>query len=155
MIEKVKTFKKLSTDKENLQALMDLQKEWSEIGHVPLNKKDEVQKEFREAINAQFEKLKIENSERNKLNYKNKLDSWVSSNSRNKLYSERNKMATKIRELENEIALYENNIGFFSKSSNSEALMGEIHKKIENARQRMESMKEKLRLLDDADQEIE
>jgi hypothetical protein len=152
LIEKVKAFKKLETDQETLQALMEIQKQWSEIGHVPLSKKDEIQKDFREAINTQFETLKIESSEREKLNFQSKVESWISGNSRNKIYGERNKLVIKIRELENEIALYENNIGFFSKSSNSNALLQDVNRKIEKAKERMESLKEKLQLLDRLDQ---
>lgn len=155
LIEKVKGFKKLDDEKENLKQLMDIQKEWSNIGHVPFKQKDSIQKEFREAIDQQFEVLKIEASARNKLNYKTKLDTWVNAHSRNKIYSERNKLVTKISELENEIALYENNIGFFSKSSNSDALLGGVNKKIEQAKERMAALKEKLRMLDKADQDID
>jgi hypothetical protein len=125
--------------------------EWSEIGHVPINKKDEIQKEFRDAINAQFETMKIDDNERNKLNFKSKVDTWVNTNSRNKIYSERNKLVTKIKELENEIALYENNIGFFSASSNAQSLLNEVNRKIEKAKEFMESQKQKLKLLDKAE----
>ena len=151
LIEKVKGFQKAQNDKENLKQLMDIQKEWSEIGHVPINKKDEIQKEFRDAINAQFETMKIDDNERNKLNFKSKVDTWVNTNSRNKIYSERNKLVTKIKELENEIALYENNIGFFSASSNAQSLMNEVTRKIEKAKEFMESQKQKLKLLDKAE----
>jgi len=153
LIAKVKAFIKPSDDKEALQVLMDLQKQWTEIGHVPLNKKDDITKDFREAINAQFEKLKIESDERNRITFKTKVDGWVANNSTGKLYSERNKLITKIRELENEIALYENNIGFFSKSRNSDSMVHDIEKKIEKAKERMEALKEKLQLLDSADDE--
>jgi len=155
LIEKVKNFEKVDDNNQNLKMLMDIQKEWSETGHVPINKKDEVQKQFRDAINQQFEDLKIEINERNKLNYKSKVDSWVSSNSRNKIYSERNKLVNKIKELENEIALYENNIGFFNASNkNSQSLLDEIHKKIDKAKERMVTLKQKLRLIDKAEDEL-
>ena len=153
LIEKVKNFKKNDEDQENLKALISIQKQWSEIGHVPLSKKDEIQKEFRDAINAQFENLKIEGNQREKINYRSKVENWVGNQSRNKLYSERNKLVNKIKELENEISLYENNIGFFSKSSNSNALMLEVNKKIQMAKERMEALKEKLQMLDTMDQD--
>jgi len=151
LIEKVKNFQKAANEKENLKQLMDIQKEWSDVGHVPINKKDQVQKEFRDAINAQFELLKIDNTERNKLNFKSKVDTWVNTNSRNKMYSEHNKLVTKIKELENEIALYENNIGFFSASKNSQSLLVEVNRKIDSAKEYMESLKQKLKLLDKAE----
>lgn len=153
LIEKINKFEKLDDDKESLTVLMAFQKEWSDIGHVPLNKKDELSKNFREAINTQFEKLKIASDELNRLNFKTKVDGWVSSNSRGKLYSERNKVVNKIRELENEISLYENNIGFFSKSSNSSSMLDDINRKIEKAKERMAALKEKLKTIDKADSE--
>jgi len=153
LIEKINKFEKLDDDKESLTVLMAFQKEWSDIGHVPLNKKDELSKNFRDAIDAQFNKLKIENNELNRINFKTKVDGWVSSNSRGKLYSERNKVVNKIRELENEISLYENNIGFFSKSSNSSSMIDDINRKIEKAKERMVVLKEKLKTIDKADTE--
>ncbi len=154
LIEKVKNFVKSDDDKENLKKLMDIQKEWSEVGHVPLSKKDEIQKDFRDAINVQFEKLKLEAGERNQLNYKSKVDGWVSSHSRNKIYTERNKLINKIKELENEISLYENNIGFFSASSNAQSLLDEVHRKIEKAKEHMVSLKQRLQLIDQAEDEL-
>ena len=137
LIEAVKSFKKLATNQESMQALMELQKQWSAIGHVPLNKKDEVQKEFRDAFKEQVNALNLETTELEKLNFQNRVENWVSDNARGKIYSERNKLITRIKELENEIALYENNIGFFSKSSSSDALLGEVNRKIEKAKERM------------------
>ena len=151
LIEKVKNFEKGDNDKENLHRLMELQKEWGSIGHVPLSKKDAVQKAFREAIDAQFASMKLDASEREKANFKNKIESWSNPQSRGKLYSERNKIVNRMRELENEITLYENNIGFFSKSANSENLIRDINRKIERAKGHLAELRDKLRMLDDID----
>ena len=151
LIEKVKNFEKSDNSKEDLHRLIELQKEWSGIGHVPLNKKDAIQKAFREAINEQFESMKLDASEREKANFKSKVESWSNSQSRGKIYSERNKIVTKIRELENEITLYENNIGFFSKSANSEVFVRDINRKIEKAKEYIAELHEKLRMLEDAE----
>ncbi len=148
LIEKVKNFEKSDDNKENLHQLMEIQKEWSNVGFVPLDKKDAIQKEFRDAINAQFEAMKLKASEREKANFKSKIESWTGSQSKNKIYSERNKIILKMRELENEISLYENNMGFFSKSSNSESLIKDINRKIENAKNRLSELHDKLVMLD-------
>ena len=149
LIEKVKNFEKGDNDKENLHRLMELQKEWAGIGHVPLSKKDAVQKAFREAIDAQFASMKLDASEREKANFKNKIESWSNPQSRGKLYSERNKIVNKMRELENEITLYENNIGFFSKSANSENLIRDINRKIDRAKDHLAELRDKLRMLEE------
>ncbi len=153
LIEKVKQLEKSDNDKETLNQLMALQKEWSEIGFVPLKQKEIIHKDFRDAINEQFEKLKIENKERDQLNFKTKVETWSNTNSKGKLYAERNKIIIKIKELENEISLYENNIGFFSSSNKSNKMIENINRKIEQAKERMETYKEKLKMLDSADDE--
>ncbi len=152
LIERAKNFEKSDDNTDNLNRLTELQKEWAGIGHVPLSKKDAVQKDFRNAINAQFEALKLEANERERTNYKTKIESWASSQSKGKIYSERNKIVQKMRELENEITLYENNMGFFSKSANSEALIKDINRKIDKAKNYLHELQEKLRMLSDVDE---
>lgn len=147
LIDRVVNFEKSADDKENMRRLMDIQKEWSSIGHVPLNKKEQVQKAFRDSINAQFASIKVNAGERDKANFKNKIDTWVETKSNGKIYAERNKIVTQIRETENEILLYENNMGFFSKSANSEAMIEDIKRKIANSKNRLVSLKEKLQML--------
>jgi len=44
--------------------------------------------------------------------------------------------------------LWENNIGFFSKSSNADALIKEVHEKIENAKNTIQMLEEKVRMID-------
>lgn len=150
LIDKAKNFEKTDDNKENLRLLMDIQKEWANIGHVPLNQKDTIQKEFKEAINAQFAALKIEANEREKASFKNKIDNWANSpQSKGKIYSERNKIVVRIKELENEITLYENNMGFFSKSANSEALIKDISRKIERVKANLAELYEKLQMLNE------
>ena len=151
LIERVKNFEKSEDNAENLKRLTEIQKEWASIGHVPLNKKDAVQKDFRDAINAQFASLKLEASERERTNYKAKVESWVSSQAKGKLYSERNKIVQKMRDIENEITLYENNMGFFSKSANSDALIKDINRKIDKAKNYLQELQEKLRMLSEYD----
>lgn len=152
LIDKVKNFKKGDDNSTNVNQLMEFQKQWAAIGHVPISKKEEVQKAFREAIDAQFAALKLEASVRERSNFKAKVESWANSQSKGKIYSERNKIVTKMRELENEITLYENNIGFFSKSANSEALVRDINRKIEKAKNYLAELHEKLRILSETEE---
>ncbi|MDE7123802.1 MAG: hypothetical protein K2N93_05810, partial [Alistipes sp.] len=54
----------------------------------------------------------------------------------------------KVRQLEQEIALLENNIGFFARSKNAEALVADVRAKIDRARDEMQSLVEKVKILD-------
>jgi hypothetical protein len=51
LIKEVENFKSTGDVDENLNQLKDFQRRWTEIGHVPIKKKDEVQKKFRDSIN--------------------------------------------------------------------------------------------------------
>ncbi len=152
LIEKVKQFELTGDDEADLKTLSDFQKEWSEIGFVPFDKKDEIQKEFRQAINKHFDSMKIEDEKRNLMNFKNKIENWMdNSRLKKKISPERNKIINKIKDLENEITLYENNIGFFNDSKSSNALVDEIQEKIERAKKRISLLRKKLDVLDELD----
>jgi hypothetical protein len=152
LIDKVKQFELSGNDEADLKTLSDFQKDWSEIGFVPFNKKDEIQKEFRQAINKHFDSMKIEDEKRNLMNFRNKIENWMDNERlKKKVTPERNKIINKIKDLENEITLYENNIGFFDNSKSSNALVDEIKGKIERAKKRIDLLRKKLQVLDEMD----
>ena len=67
----------------------------------------------------------------------------------NQLRSEREKLYNKLRQMEQDIALLENNIGFFSKSKNAENLIADVREKIERAKSDMTGIIEKIRVIDE------
>ena len=68
-----------------------------------------------------------------------------------RLQSERERLYNKVRQLEQEIQLLENNIGFFANSKNAEALVAGVREKIEKAKQEMAATIEKVKLIDQAE----
>ncbi|HON18586.1 MAG TPA: DUF349 domain-containing protein [Salinivirgaceae bacterium] len=151
IIQKLKNFEYSGNNEEDLKNLNALQKEWTEIGFVPFDKKDEILKEYREAIKIIFDRLKVSVTD---YSFKSKLQNWKENpKNKGKLNQERNKIINKIRELENENALYTNNIGFFSNSTNAQNLIRDIEKKIERNKAIIEDLKEKLQIIDNADTE--
>jgi hypothetical protein len=137
---------------ESLKVLKDFQRRWAEIGFVPIKKKDELQRNYREAINKHFEGLKIDNSRKNILKFKTKIDT-IQGNPRqeNKIRIERERLFNQMKQLENDIVLWENNIGFFTKSKNAEQLIKDVENKIEKARVDLKVIEEKIRLIDNMD----
>ncbi|MCD6345875.1 MAG: DUF349 domain-containing protein [Bacteroidales bacterium] len=149
LIDKVKAFKLGDDSSKDLETLKRFQKEFTSIGHVPFNKKNEVQHTFREAINNHFDKLDIDESKRELLNFRQKIDNIAQSpKSRNRLYTEREKLAGKLKQLESDIILWENNIGFFSKSKSSESMIKDVESKIEAGKKRIKSLKERIDMID-------
>ncbi|HNX79698.1 MAG TPA: DUF349 domain-containing protein, partial [Prolixibacteraceae bacterium] len=117
-----------------------LQRRWTEIGHVPLKSKDAIQHRFREAINKQFDELKIDNGNRTSFNFRNKIES-MTDNARglSKVRSEREKYMMKLKQLETDLTLLDNNIGFFANSKNAQALIADVNQKIVDTRRKLNS----------------
>lgn len=152
LIKEVENFKSTGDADENLQILKDFQRRWTEIGHVPIKKKDEIQKQFRDAINKLFDDLKLDESKRNLLKFRTKIASFSeSSRGQNKMRLERDKYMNKLKQLENDLILLDNNIGFFAKSKNAESLIEDVKRKIEQTKEKIEMLKEKIRVIDEMD----
>jgi len=148
-VEKLKPGKDVN---ENLKVLKSFQRRWTEIGHVPIKKKDEVQVRFRDAINKLFDELNLDEEKRNLLKFRTKMTSYSeSSRGQNKMRMERDKYMNKLKQLENDLVLLDNNIGFFAKSKNAESLIEDVKKKIETTKEKIEFLKEKIRVIDDID----
>jgi hypothetical protein len=154
LIEQASNFKSVGNVDDNLNALKDFQRQWTEIGHVPFKKKDEVQIKFREAINKLFDELNIGDEKRNLLKFRSKMSSYSESNrGQNKMRMERDKYMNKLKQLESDHVLLDNNIGFFAKSKNADALIADIRKKLEMSKQKIEFLKDKIRVIDEMDNE--
>ena len=102
---------------ENLQQIKKFQREFMEIGHVPIKEKDKIQSEFRKAIDGHLEKLKISSVEISTMNYKAKFENLKDRpDAKNVIFKERNFLVNKINKLRDDVNLWENNVGFFAES---------------------------------------
>lgn len=148
LIQKIQSLKNEGNAAETLTALRAFMAEWNTIGHVPFKEKDKVYKEFREAVDKQFEVLNVDASQRRLDNFKNNLKD-MSSKGENKLYREREKLVRAYEHLKSEIATYENNIGFFSSASKKGGgLIKEMERKIEALKDESKLIEEKIKLID-------
>lgn len=137
--------------KAGFEKLKDIQKRWTEIGYVPFNRKEEIARRYKEALNRKFDKLKLDDEDKNILRYRSKVDS-AKSNPRaaNKVRSEREKFYSKIKQLESDIVLWENNIGFFAKSAKADTMIKEVEEKIAEAKRNIKMLEEKVKLIDNS-----
>jgi hypothetical protein len=152
LITEIGTFASSGDDKADFEKLKDFQSRWTDIGHVPIGDKDDVMKKFRDSINSQFDKLRVDDKDRNLLKFKNKISDWNSfSRGQNKLSAERDKYVVKLKHLENDLITLKNNIGFFSNSKNAEALINDVKRKIQNNEDQIQYLKEKIGAIDEVD----
>ncbi len=149
LIKKVEKYK-FSEDKNgNLEILKEFQREWTDIGHVPIRDKDRVQIEFRNTVSKRLDSLNISKTEIQSINYKQRIEGLKENpNARRILSNERNLVMNKRNKLEEEIKLWENNLGFLAESKKANLLKDEFEKKINSAKEEVEVLSEKLKFLE-------
>ena len=141
LIAEVENFQSADSDEKNIAALKEMQKRWSEIGLVPISKKDALYDRFRKAIDMQFAKINIDEAKRNEIKMKHLIEAaQTNPQALDKLRNERDRLKARLDTLRQQIALSENNLGFFAKSKNADAM-------IESFRQKMEKQKEEANTL--------
>jgi hypothetical protein len=152
LIKKINEFQFGENANENFEILKNFQREWGEIGHVPLKSKDEIQNSFREIINKQYDKLKINSNEKVALNYKSKIEQLKNQpDAKHSISKEISFISTKLSSLKNDLKLWENNIGFLAHSKNADILKAEFDKKITHSKNEIKILEEKLKLLREMD----
>jgi hypothetical protein len=150
LIEQIENFEPSPDVEKNLKTLKDFQREWSEIGFVPIKNKNEIQDRYRLALNNKFDQLKLDENKKALLKFRNRVEGIAGKpNSQHRFHVEREKCFNKLKQLENDITLWENNIGFFANSENAESMINDVNNKIEMAKLKIEQLKGKIRMLDE------
>ncbi|ADQ79141.1 protein of unknown function DUF349 [Paludibacter propionicigenes WB4] len=149
LIDRINAFEKTENPGESVTALRAIMAEWNTIGHVPFKEKDKIYKEYRDAVDKQFETLNVDSSNRRMDSFRNNLKD-MSTKGENKLFREREKLMRTYEHLKSEIATYENNIGFFSSNSKKGGgLIKEMERKIETLKEESKLIEQKINLIDE------
>jgi len=128
--------------------LKNFQREWTEIGHIPIKEKDRLQNEFRTIVNEHLDRLKISEVEISSLTYKSKIENIMNDpQARRVITREKEFLTGRISKLREDINLWENNIGFLAKSKNAAILKEEFEKKIDKAKNELKVMEAKMKIL--------
>lgn len=149
LIEELRNFTLSGDNDRDIATLKEFQARWSAIGFVPIKQKEALSEEFRGIIDGWFDKLNLDEFDRDLERYRARLSTIeAGENKEYKIINEREKLVAKIRQLETDIHTWENNVGFISASGNAQGLIHEMNSKIEKAKQRLVLMQEKLKALD-------
>lgn len=152
LIQQIEAFQITENAEDCLTKLKEFQRQWTEIGFVPLKFKDEIHEKYREVINKKFDGLRIDENHRSMLKFKTKLEEYLDKpNGMQRVRQEREKCIIRLKQLENDIVLWENNIGFFAKSRNAESMIRDVEMKIEATRKSIEMLNRKISMIDDMD----
>jgi len=152
LIKKLKEIDENIDSKEAVSIVRGIISEWNGVGHVPFREKDKIYKEYREAVDKQFDRLKVDESERRLQSFKSNVNDIVGSGekSKGKLFGEREKLMRTYDRLKNDIQTYENNIGFLSISSKGGGgLVKDMNHKIESLKEELSLIIKKIELIDE------
>lgn len=127
--------------------IKEYQRRWSEIGFVPIRHKDELQKQYKAALDKLFASVRGADRQQQLSRFKEKVSTMRNSGDK-RLRSEREKLFNRVKQLEQEIQTLENNIGFFAKSKGAEAMIAAVEEKIARARQELADTIERVKLID-------
>lgn len=156
IVEEVRNYQ-LSGNKE--QALKDLEKfqeRFAGIGFVPASKKNVIRDDFRDALEMVYDKLGMDEHEKVIYKFKNRIRNILHSpKSDVKMGYERDKLINKLQQLKSDISVWENNIGFIKQTDSADDTLSNFQEKLDDARERIEIMEEKLRIMDDLESELE
>jgi len=152
LLKEVESVKLSDNVEENFKLLNEFQRRWSEIGFVPFKEKEALQEQFRKIINRHFDNLDINDSRKNLLKFRNKLNNLQQKpRSDVKISQERERYINRLQQLKSDIVLWENNIGFFAKSKNAESMINEVQSNIDKAKENIKLLEQKINMIDKLD----
>lgn len=148
IIEEIKNYVRPEDKKQVLADLKVFAQRFNEVGQVPIKQKDAVYKSFKSALDAHYDPLNLDKSEKDQTLFTAKIETLKASpDSKRQLSDLKIQLRKDIDRLQKEIILLENNLGFFSRSKVADALKKDVDRKIEKAQSEIRSIKDKLKLI--------
>lgn len=151
LITQIKELDITTDPKEALATLKEYIAKWNEIGFVPFREKDKIYKEYHEAIDKQFDQLKVDKNERRMQSFRSNLSDMAGGEqSKGRLFNERDRLMRTFERMKAELQTYENNIGFLSISSKGGGgLVKEMERKMEKLKDDMALVIKKIEAIDE------
>jgi uncharacterized protein DUF349 len=148
LLERIEQFIAGANKEDNLNHIKNFQREWTEIGLVPIEKKDELSGKYKKQIDDLFSRLKVSEHEKREIRYKEKIESFKQvPHSQEKINDEKRNLMHKISQLKNDVIVWENNLGFFAKSKNADQIKKEFEEKINKAKDEISRLKGQLQVI--------
>ncbi|MFK8043986.1 MAG: DUF349 domain-containing protein [Crocinitomicaceae bacterium] len=156
LIKKIEGYKLTKDTTANIAQIQEFSKAFSNIGNVPFKEKDRIYKAYKAALDAKYDALDMDKSEKAAILYKSKIESiYNSPNMERELDKEAQFLRGKIDNLVKEKAQVETNLSFFGNSDPKNPLLKSVNKQIEGLESDINGIKAKLKALYNYDQESE
>lgn len=157
IIEKIKNMDQNLEPSEVIAQVRALADEWHKIGFVPFKEKDKIYKEFHQAVDAHYDRLKVDKTERRFESFKSNMkDMSKQDNPKRSLYKERDHLMHQYNKIKSDLQTYENNMNFLSISSKGAGgLLKDVNNKIENLKSELDLIVKKIEAIDESLNELE
>ena len=150
IIDQINELEAGATPEESFKLVDVLIGEFNEIGFVPMNEKQKVSTDYKNAIHKKLSKFGIAEEELTEYLFKVKINELSGSQHPEKsLEKEAQHIREKVRTIKANILQYENNLGFFKNSKGANALKEEVELKIESNKQILRKLETKLNMVYD------
>ena len=145
IIDSIQAIDATAEESEQVKQLNTLIAQWNAIGHVPFKEKDKIYKEYKDSVNAIYERLHVNATERKLADFRSNI-----AKGGNSLQRERERLIRQYENLKSEIATYENNLGFLNASNKKgQSLVDVMRQKMEKLKNDAEVILKKIRLVED------
>ncbi len=144
VLKKVNLFSVSDDAKKDIVNLKEFSKQWNSIGFIARDSM-KINDEFNKLISSLYNKLKIDKSEKENIQFLAKTESLKGN--KHQLDKEKDFIRKQIESVNKVISQYENNISFFGYGKGTESMKGEVMKKIDNSKKEIETLKDKLSTL--------
>ena len=135
------------------ETIKQLIEEYNAIGHVPFNEKDKVYAQFHDTLDKLYKELNISVASQKLDDFKSNLKNLAKKGS-DVVDNERGKLMRRYEALKSEIQTYENNLGFLTaKSKKGNSLVDEMNRKVERLKDDMELVRQKIKAIDQQEQD--
>ncbi|SEM18462.1 protein of unknown function [Maribacter orientalis] len=146
-IERLKSFELSGKQEKDLASIKKFTEEWKTYGRVPFKKKN-INQKFDKIIDALFLKMGVSKQESELLKYGNKIQQLSNDDNQERaIQNERAFIRKKIDESKTEIRQLENNLEFFSNASETNPLVLDVIKRVNQHKESLDAWKSKLKKL--------
>ncbi len=155
ILEKLRELGKHDDPIEAVDIAKGLQEKFKNVGYVPIKHKNKMWKQYREACDVIYDRMRAAKSGDKFDQELAKADLDPEDRSKiQKLRKQYNKVKKEAKELEKEVLQYKEKKTYFKPSSGSNSLLDEVENKIEKVEQKLEKKQDKMDSLTDEMDEI-
>lgn len=155
ILEKLRELGKHEDPIEAVDIAKDLQEKFKNVGYVPIKQKNKMWKQYREACDVIYDRMRAAKSGDKFDQELAKADLDPEDRSKiQKLRKEYNKVKKEAKKLEKEALQYKEKKTYFKPSSGGNSLLDEVEEKIEKVEQKLEQKQEKMESITDRMDEI-